>query len=80
MLTQSCPTVCDPMDCLDPIACRAPLSVGFSWQEDWSGLPFPPPGNLPDPGIQPASSESPSLQADSLPTEHKCRNVRCVEM
>ena len=33
------------------VAHQAPLSVGFSRQEDWSGLPFPPPGDLPDPGI-----------------------------
>ena len=37
------------------IACQAPLSMGFSRQEHWSGLPFPPSGNLPDPGIEPAS-------------------------
>ena len=36
-------------------ACQAPLSVGFSRQEYWSGLPFPPPGDLPDPGIKPSS-------------------------
>ena len=45
---------------------QAPLSVGFSKQEDWSGLPFPPPGDFPDPGIEPGS---PALQAASLPTE-----------
>ena len=45
---------------------QAPLSVGFSRQEYWSGLPFPSPGDLPDPGIEP---RSPALQADSLPTE-----------
>ena len=45
---------------------QAPLSMGFSRQEHWSGLPFPSPGNLPDPGIEP---RSPALQADSLPTE-----------
>jgi len=39
---------------------------GFSRQEYWSGLPFPPPGDLPDPGIKP---RSPALQADSLPSE-----------
>ena len=44
-------------------ACQAPLSMGFSGQEHWSGLPFPPPGDLPDPGIEP---ESP---ADSLSSE-----------
>ena len=37
------------------LACQAPLSVGFSRQEYWSGLPFPPPGDLPDPGIKPVS-------------------------
>ena len=47
-------------------ACQAPLSTGFSRQEYWSGLPFPSPGNLPNPGIKPGS---PALQADSLPTE-----------
>ena len=39
------------------------LSMGFSRQEDWSGLPFPTPGDLPDPGIEPASPVSPALQA-----------------
>ena len=48
------------------VARQAPLSMGFSRQEYWSGLPCPPPGDLPDPGIEP---RSPSLQADSLPTE-----------
>ena len=46
---------------------RAPLSLGFSRQEYWSGLPCPPPADLPDPGIEPASLTSPALQADSLP-------------
>ena len=45
---------------------QAPLSMGFSRQEYWSGLPFPPPGDLPDTGIKP---RSPALQADSLPSE-----------
>ena len=43
------------------IAHQAPLSMGFSWQEYWSGLPCPPPGDLPDPGIEPASLKSPAL-------------------
>ena len=47
------------------VACQAPLSVEFSRQEYWSGLPCPPPGNLPVPGIKPGS---PALQADSLPS------------
>ena len=45
---------------------QAPLSVGFSRQEYWSGLPFPSPGDLPNPGVEPGS---PALQADSLPSE-----------
>ena len=48
------------------VARQAPVSVGFSRQEYWSGLPFPSPEDLPDPGIEP---ESPALQADSLPSE-----------
>ena len=48
------------------IACQAPLSMGFSRQEYWSGLPFPSPGDLPDPGIEP---RSPAMQADSLPAK-----------
>ena len=43
--------------------------MGFSRQEYWSGLPFPSPGNLPDPGIEPACPASPASQADSLPAE-----------
>ena len=48
---QSFPALCDPMDCNR----QAPLSMGFSRQEYWSGLPCPPSGDLPDPGIEPAS-------------------------
>ena len=48
------------------VACQASLSLGFSRQEYWSGLPFPPPEDLPNPGTEPGS---PALQADSLPTE-----------
>ena len=46
------------------VACQAPLSMGFSRQEYWSGLPYPPPGDLPNPRIEPRSPASP---ADSLP-------------
>ena len=45
--------------------------MGFSRQEYWSGLPCPPPGELPDPGIEPSSPVAPSLQADSLPLSHQ---------
>ena len=48
------------------VAYQAPQSMGFSKQEYWSGLPFPSPGDLSDPGIEPGS---PTLQADALPFE-----------
>ena len=48
------------------VAYQAPPSMGFSRQEYWSGVPFPSPGDLPDPGIEPGS---PALQADALPSE-----------
>ena len=57
-IAQSCPTLCKPMYCSP--------SMEFSRQEYWSGLPFPPPEDLPNPGIKLGSS---LLQADSLPTE-----------
>ena len=53
------------------VAYEAPLSMGFSRQESWSGLPFPPPGDLPNPGIEPLSPVSPALQADSLPLTYQ---------
>ena len=48
------------------VAYQVPPSVGFSRQEYWSGLPFPSPGDLPNPGTEPGS---PALQADALPSE-----------
>ena len=45
--------------------------LGFSWQEYWSELPFPPLGDLPDSGIEPVSLVLPALQADSLPLSHQ---------
>ena len=48
MPAQSRPILCDSMD----YSLQAPLSMGFSWQEYWSRLRFPPPGDLPDPGIE----------------------------
>ena len=50
---------------------QAPLSMGFSRQEDWSGLPCPPPGDFPDPGIKPESLESPALAGTFFPTSFK---------
>ena len=73
-VTQSCLTVATPWT----EAYQAPLSMGFSRQEHWSGLPCPPPRDLPDPETEP---RSPVLQADSLPFEpqgkvnrHNCSN------
>ena len=62
---QSCLTPCDPVDCSPPGS-----SVHGIFQEHWSGLPFPTPGDLPDPEIEPASPVAPVLQADSLPLSH----------
>ena len=56
-LRQSCPT----LQPLWTITHQAPLSKGFFRHEYWSGLPCPPPGNLPDPGIEPVSLTSPAL-------------------
>ena len=61
LVVKSYPTLVTPWT----VARRVPLSMGFSRQEYCSGLPFPSPGDLPDPGIKP---RSPALQADSLPT------------
>ena len=63
---QLCLTLCNPMDCSPP----GPLSVEFSRQEFGRGLPFPSPGDLPDPGMEPVFPESPHWQADSLPLSH----------
>ena len=58
----SCSTISDSQT----LAHQSSLSMGFSRQEYWSGLPCPPPGNLPNPGVE---SRSPALQADSLLSE-----------
>ena len=72
---QSCPTLCDPVG---NIACQAPLSMEFSRQEYWSGLPFPSPGDLPHPGVELAS---PAMQTDSLPLSHQGSPLRyCAEV
>ena len=59
LVTKSCPILATPWT----VACQTPLSMGFFRQECCSGLPFPSPGDLPDPGIEP---RSPALQADSI--------------
>ena len=60
LVTQSCQTPRPPWT----VAHQAPLSMGFSRQESWSGLPFPSPGDLANPGVEPISS---ALQANYLP-------------
>ena len=62
LVAQSCLTLCDPMDCSP----NAPLSMGFSRQEYWCGLPFPSPGDLPDPETE---CRSLTLQAEPLSSE-----------
>ena len=59
------------------VAHQAPPSMGFSRQEYWSGLPFPSPGDLPDPGIE---LKSPSLQADALTSEPPGKPEGLIEM
>ena len=72
-VAQLCPILYDPMDC---VAHSAPLSMGLYRQEHWSGLPFPFPGDLPDPGIEPPPPPCPTAQrflhwqVDSLPLCH----------
>ena len=61
----SCYVVSDSCD-HKTVACQAPLFMGFSRREYWSGLPFSSPGDLPNSGIEPGS---PALQEHSLPTE-----------
>ena len=56
---------------------QAPQSMGFSRQENWSGLPFPSPGDLPNPGIEPGS---PALQTDALPSEPLNNNINAFKV
>ena len=58
MHAELCPILCDPYT----VACQTPLSMGFSRQEYWSGLPFPTPGDLPDPGIESLSLVHPAFE------------------
>ena len=53
------------------VAPQAPLAMGFPKQEYWSGLPFPPPGDLPNPGMEPTAPALPALQVDSLLLNHQ---------
>ena len=71
--TQPCLTLVTPWTA----ARQAPLSMGFSRQEHWSRLPFPSPGDRPDPGIEPTS---PALQADSLALSYLGSPKLCFKM
>ena len=69
LVTQLCLRLCATPQ---TVARQAPLSMGFSRQECWSGLPFPSPEDLPDPGIKPGS---PAWQAESLLSEPQGRSL-----
>ena len=60
-----------------PVAHQAPPSMGFPRRKYWSGLPFPPPGDLPDPGSEPGSA---ALQADTLPVSHDTNSSTSVPL
>ena len=115
LVAQSCPTLCDPVDCSPPgsfvreippgkntgkvkslsrirlfatpwtVAYWAPPSMGFSRQRYWSGLPFPSPEDLPDPGIEiqaknPATCSKPSLwEADFADSLRCCCSTSCKD-
>ena len=78
LVPQRCLTLCDPMG---STAHQAPLSMKFSRQEYWSGLPFPPPGDLPDPRMEPGS---PALAGRVFITEppgnRLSQNIDCMEV
>ena len=62
LVAKSCPALATPWT----VAGQAPLSMGFPRQEYWSGLPFPSPGDLPDPGIKSISPVAPALASSSF--------------
>ena len=72
-IERSCSVMSDSLWPPWTVAYQAPLSMGFFRQEYWSGLPFPSPGDHPDPSIKP---RSPTLQADALPSEPPRRGSR----
>ena len=73
MCAQSCLTLCNPW----AVACQAPLSMKFSRQESWSGLPFPPPGDFPDPGIEPTL---PALGGRFFTAEPRLKPISLTEL
>ena len=74
-LLQSCQTLCNPM-----VACHALLSMGFSRQEYWSGLPFLSLGDLPNPGIKPLSPAMADVLFTTAPPGKPCRSYLTGEM
>ena len=74
MHAQSCPTLCNPMDCSP----QTPLSMGFPRQEIWSGLLFPAPKTHPDPGIKPMSLVSPALAGRFFTTMPPGKPPKCI--
>ena len=70
-----CLILCNPWN----VACKAPLSMGLSRQEYWSGFPCPPPGDLSKPGIEPVSLVSFALQEDSLSTVPPEKSIQKIK-
>ena len=75
LVTESCSALCNTWT----VAYQAPLSIEFFRQEYWSGLPFPSPGDIPNPGSESSSPVSPALKVDSLPTEPLGKPTRYLE-
>ena len=73
-LLQSCLTLCDPMDCSP----QAPLSMGLSRQEYWSGLPYLPPGHLPNPETEPTYLMSSALAGSFYITKPLGKPTQCL--
>ena len=71
---QLCPTLFDSMNCSQ----QAFLSMRFPRQEYWSGLPCPPPGELPDPGIEPTSLMSPALAGEFFTSHAEFKSQKSV--
>ena len=76
VMLSSCSVISDFATIPWTVAHQAPLSMGFSRQEYWNGLPFPSPGHLPDPGIE---ARSPASLADSLPLSHPGKPNKYIE-
>ena len=76
LITQSCPTLCDPMDCVPP----GSSVLGISQARIRSGLPFPSPGDFPDPGLKLASFVSPALAGRFSHWKVKVKSLSHVQL